>query len=219
MNPDTRKGLNLLPPEALLKTGEVDHADWNFRPILGSIIRIRYKLILSLLSGRRYRRLLEIGYGSGVFMPELARRCDGLYGIDVHQNQEAVVETLSRFNVVAGLFSGSAEAMPFESGHFDCVVTASTLEFIEDLDSACAEIRRILAPGGSFIAVMPGHSPLLDLELWALTGRSAKADYGDRRRLVIPTLLRHFTVQKKLTVPSIGNSVIGIYTALKLCPG
>ncbi|OGG46085.1 MAG: hypothetical protein A3F84_09875 [Candidatus Handelsmanbacteria bacterium RIFCSPLOWO2_12_FULL_64_10] len=218
MSPVISKELRLLPPETLLKTGEVDHADWNFRPLLGSIVRIRYKLILSLLSGRRYRRLLEIGYGSGVFMPELARHCDELYGIDVHQNQEAVVETLSRFDIVAGLFSGSAEAMPFDPDYFDCVVTTSTLEFIEDLDSACADIRRILKPGGSFIVVTPGHSPILDFGLWVLTGKSAKEDYGDRRRSVIPTLSRYFTVQKRLTVPPIGNSMIGLYTALKLCP-
>lgn len=218
MTPDTSKGLNLLPPEALLKTGEVDCADWNFRPVLGSIVRMRYKLILSLFSGRRFPRLLEIGYGSGVFMPELARHCDELSGIDVHQDHVAVMEMLSRFNVAATLFPGGAEVMPFRSDYFDCIVTTSTLEFIEGLDAACAEVRRILKPGGSLIAVTPGRSPIVDFGLWALTGRSAKEDYGHRRQSVIPTLLKHFAVRKKREFPSIGSSILCLYVALELCP-
>ena len=66
-----RLNLKLLPREALIQTGEVDHADWNYRPLLGMIQRLRFRLILRILAGRKYHRLLEIGYGSGVFMPEL----------------------------------------------------------------------------------------------------------------------------------------------------
>lgn len=219
MNPHPSRTLSLLPPEALFKTGEVDHADWNFRPFLGLIMRLRYKLVLSLLSGRRFHRLLEIGYGSGVFMPELARHCDELYGIDVHQNQATVTEMLSRFEIAAGLFSASAELMPFRADYFDCVVAVSTLEFIADLDAACAEIRRILRPGGSLIAITPGHSPIVDFGLWALTGKSAKADYGDRRQSVIPTLSKHFAIRQERRVPPLGNSALGLYVALELGPG
>ena len=75
----------LLPPSALVKTSDVDKAEWNFRPLLGIIQRLRFRMILSLLPKRRIGRLLEIGYGSGVFLPELSRRCDNLYGIDPHQ--------------------------------------------------------------------------------------------------------------------------------------
>ena len=210
------QGLRLLPPEALLKTGEVDHADWNYGRVLGVIIRARYKLVLSLLSTRRYGRLLEVGYGSGVFMPELARFCDELYGIDPHNMPQQVGELLASFDVAARLYSGCVEAMPFDGSFFDCIVAVSTLEFVSDLDAACEEIKRVLKPGAVLIVVTPGHSPVVDFGLKALTGKSATADFGDRRQTLIPTLLKHFVVEQRLTAPAHGSSIVHFYTALKL---
>src|SRR5258707_11683579 len=93
--------LRLLPEEILVKTGPVDHADWNYRPLLGSIQRSRFRLVLRLLDGERFARLLEIGYGSGVFLPELARRCDDLHGIDIHDEPERVAASLQKLDVKA----------------------------------------------------------------------------------------------------------------------
>jgi len=209
--------LRLLPPEALLKTSEVDHADWNHQPLRGTIMRLRPRLVLSLLARQRFRRMLEVGYGSGVFMPELARHCDELYGIDPHNQHQAVSEVLARFDVAARLFSGSVSSLPFGDQFFDCVVAVSTLEFVDDLEAACLEIKRVLKPEGWLIVVTPGCSPVVDFGLWVLTRESAKNDFGDRRRTLIPTLLKHFAVQRRLTIPPVGSSVICLYTALKLC--
>ncbi|MGB7925274.1 MAG: class I SAM-dependent methyltransferase [Pyrinomonadaceae bacterium] len=210
-----RQGLRLLPPDALLKTGEVDHADWNYRPLLGTISRTRFRLVVSLLD-QRMGRLLEVGYGSGVFMPELARFADELYGIDIHQMTEPVAASLARFNVNARLFSGSVEALPFDENFFDCIVAVSALEFVSDTAAACREIKRALKPGGALVVVTPGHSPLVDFGLKLLTGKSAKEDYDDRRQKLMPTLLEHFRIERELTSPAVGNSLVKLYTALRL---
>jgi ubiquinone/menaquinone biosynthesis C-methylase UbiE len=211
-----RQALRLLPPDALLKTGEVDHADWNYRRLLGTISRTRFRLVVSLFEAQPVGRLLEVGYGSGVFMPELARFADELYGIDIHQMTEPVAASLARFNVNARLFSGSVEALPFDENFFDRVVAVSALEFVSDTDAACREIKRTLKPGGALVLVTPGHSPLVDFGLKMLTGKSAQRDYDDRREKLMPTLLKHFSVERQLTSPAVGNSLIKLYTALKL---
>lgn len=211
-----RQSLRLLPPEALLKTGEVDHADWNYRRLLGTISRTRFRLVVSLLEAQPVGRLLEVGYGSGVFMPELARFSDELYGIDIHQMTGPVAESLARFNVNARLFSGSVEAMPFDDNFFETVVAVSALEFVSDMDAACRELKRVLKPDGALVVVTPGHSPLVDFGLKILTGKSAKQDYDDRREKLMPTLLKHFAVERQLTSPVVGNSLIKLYTALRL---
>lgn len=208
--------LKLLPPDALLKTGEVDHANWNYRPFLGAISRTRFRLALSLLPEQKVGRLLEVGYGSGVFMPELAERCEELYGIDIHPAPEQVMSTLARFNVSAKLYSGSVSAMPFADNFFDVVVAVSSLEFIEDLAAACLEIKRVLAPGGFLVAITPGHSPVVDFGLKVLTGKSAKDDFGDRRQMILPTLREHFTTAREIKSPALASSVVCLYTALKL---
>lgn len=209
-------GMKLLPPHALLKTGDVDHADWNHRPLLGIIARTRYRLALSLLPQARVGRLLEVGYGSGVFMPELARRCEELYGVDIHPMPQEVEGVLAGFNVAAHLYAASASALPFENEFFDCLVAISALEFVEELDRACVEFKRVLKPGGFLIVVTPGRSPLVDCGLKLLTGESAKKDYDNRRELLLPTLHRHFRVDKQRTSPALGGSMLRLYTALRL---
>lgn len=214
-----RGRLDLLPPEALIKTGRVDHADWNFRPLLGAISRLRFRLAALLLSGHPSHRLLEVGYGSGVFMPELARHCRELYGLDLHAQQQSVAEALARVGVAAHLSSGDVTAMPYADGFFDCVVAISTLEFVHDLGRAGVEIKRVLAPAGLFIAVTPGYSRLVDLGLTLLTGENPQADFGLRRRSVIPTLLNHFVAVRRLQAPSFGGPLVRFYTALGLRVG
>jgi len=208
--------MKLLSKELLIKTSEVDHADWNFSTLLGFIQRMRFNLLISLLSGHRFQRLLEVGYGSGVIMPELARYCDELYGIDLHHKEESVSEILAEFNLAVRLFHGNVTEMPFGNNFFDCIVTVSTLEFVEDIDTACREVKRILKPSGFFIVITPGYSRIVDFGLWALTGRKGKGVYGQRRQALISKLLGHFTLCKRLVAPSYLSPAICLYRGLKL---
>jgi SAM-dependent methyltransferase len=209
-------GLRVLPKAALIKTGPFDHADWNFRPLLGWIIRRRFKLILSLLPQKRVQRILEVGYGSGMFMPELVERCDELYGIDIHPMNQEVTDRLREFHVEAHLTSASAESIPFENDCFDYVVAMSSLEFVEDQELASQELQRVIKPDGRLIFVTPGHSPIVDFGLRVLTGKRADEAYGERRQSLISTLSKYFYVQGRVRFPSLLNSIICLYIALNL---
>lgn len=208
----------LLPPGSLVKTSGVDKAEWNFRPLLGMIQRLRFRLILSLLPDRHIGRLLEIGYGSGVFLPELAKRCDELYGIDPHRAAASVARNLAAHRVHAGLFSGSAIALPFQEASIDCLVAVSCLEYVEPFDHAVAEFRRVLKPGGSLVFVTPGNSPLLDAAHYLLTGCRAQEHYAGRRDRLIPTLLQQFTVQQEIRAPKMLSGVMMLYRAMRMGP-
>ncbi len=210
--------VQLLPVDALIATSEVDHADWNFRPVVGNVIRLRYAMLQRILAHRHFGKTLEIGYGSGVFMPQLARQTDHLYGIDPHPRCREVTEVLSRFGVSAELVTGSATQMPYPDQFFDCVLAASAMEFIDDLPQACREIRRVLRPQGVLAVVTPGESPLLDLGLKILTGASPKKDFGDRRKSIIPTLLEHFELRQRMDRPRYLHRVVRLYTAFELGP-
>ncbi len=210
--------LKLLPPESLIKTGPVDHADWNFRKDIGWIMRRRFHLVRRLLSGARFDRVLEIGYGSGVFMPELRSVCNELYGVDVHEQSRDVAETLLRFGVDAKLLSARASQVPVEDNFFDCVLAVSAIEFVDDLRATCREVGRILRPTGFFVMVTPGDSRLLDLGLKLATGESAKRDYGDRRAQVVPTVLEYFRLVEAKRFPRWAPRGLQLYRALKLAP-
>jgi SAM-dependent methyltransferase len=214
------KPLNLLPADLLVATSDVDHADWNFRPVLGWIERARYRLTLDLLGAGRFHRLLEIGYGSGIFFPELARHCDELYGIDTHKRAVDVARALRTVGVTAGLAEANATGLPFAAGALDCVVAVSVLEFVEGLDQAILEIRRILSPAGILVVVTPAHSRLADAGFKVLTGKRARDDFGERREATIPTIVRHFRVLEKKTFPPRWMQRVStcLYTGLKLQP-
>ncbi len=65
---------------------------------------------------------------------------------------------------------------------------------------------------------MPMHFVILALAILVPAGKSARTDYGDRRDHVMPTLVRHFTIQKVRKVPRLGSSIISLYTGLRLHP-
>ena len=207
--------MKLLDQELLVKTGPVDHADWNFRFPLGLVQRLRFRLALNLLP-KYSDHLLEIGYGSGVFMPSLAQRADHLHGVDVHPRADQVTQALSRVQVSARLHQSPAESLPFRNHTFDAVVAISALEFVSDLHQVCHEIKRTLKPGGVFVVVTPGHSALVDAGLRLLTGKSAQEDFGNRREAVIPILSKHFRVSQKLIFPPVVGALLPLYVALRL---
>jgi len=203
----------------LIRTGPVDHADWNFKPILGWIQQQRFRIALSLLPKDRVGRILEIGYGSGVFLPELSRHCEELHGIDPHRWNEEIAGELMKQGVTAQLRTGAAEALPFESESFDLAVAVSSLEFVADVSAACREIARVLKPSGSLILVTPGHSPVVDLGLRLLTGESAKKDYGERRQSLMTLVAEHFRVKERCLFPPVAGHMVCLYKGFRLQPG
>jgi SAM-dependent methyltransferase len=210
-------GPRLLPGDAVVDTGGTQHADWSYRPVLGGVMRRRHELALSLLPTRA-GRLVELGYGSGLLMPELATRCEELHGVDLHGQARAVEAALDRYGVTATLCTGDARAMPYRDGAFDCAVAESVLAHVDGLDAACAELHRVLRPDGVLVAVVPGHSVFVDAGLVLLTHARPATDFADRRDTVIPTLLRRFDVEMRTTLPRHGGRSLRLYTGLRLRP-
>ncbi len=183
--------------------------------MLGYIQRQRFFLIMKLLGSSHYENLLEIGYGSGVFVPQLAEFSRNIYGIDIHNQNELIMKTLQEYKIKSNLFCGSAEKMPFENDFFDGIISVSAVEFIDNLEAASFEIKRVLKKDGSLFIVIPGYSKILDFGLKVLTGKSAQDDYGDKRQKIIPVLSKHFKIKKSIVFPII-NFGIKLYTALQL---
>jgi len=209
--------MRLLKADLLIKTGEVDHADWNYRPFLGWIQRLRFKMVLSLLNKVQCHRILEVGYGSGIFLPELERHCEELFGIDIHNMPEEVQNVLlEKLNIRTSLFSTSIEKTNFPDNYFDHIVSISALEFVQNIDAACKEIRRILKPDGSLLVITPGHSKILDIGLKIITGESAKHDYDNRRELLLPTLMENFSITQSLIFPPVIGRIVPLYNGLRL---
>jgi ubiquinone/menaquinone biosynthesis C-methylase UbiE len=106
--------------------------------------------------------VLEVGYGSGIFLPELASRSRRLVGVDLHPGRDGVAEMLAKVGVDATLLHGSVLELPFADEEFNAVVCLSVLEHLRDLEGATGEIGRVLRPWGVAVLGFPVRNPITD---------------------------------------------------------
>jgi SAM-dependent methyltransferase len=152
-----------LPARHLVsKPAPDDPVDYYYRLPTARIYRARLRLALDLLGPEAYGAMLEVGYGSGIFLPELGRRSVRLAGLDLHSESARVSEMLTRLGISADLHEGSLFEMPFADEEFDALVCLSVLEHITELDAAFNEFRRVLKPGGIAVIGFPVRNPVTD---------------------------------------------------------
>lgn len=109
-------------------------------------------------------RALELGCGTGVFLPGLAAAvgpAGQVVGLDHNpgflEEARQRVETAGAGSVVT-LEAADAMRLPFPDASFDAVHVERVLMHLEDPDVALREVRRVLKPGGRFVAAEPDSS-------------------------------------------------------------
>lgn len=70
-----------------------------------------------------------------------------------------------RASRIGGAVIADEEALPFAPASFDLVVSGMALQWVNDLPGVFAQVRRILAPDGLFLACLPGGASLVELRV------------------------------------------------------
>jgi ubiquinone/menaquinone biosynthesis C-methylase UbiE len=115
--------------------------------------QVRLKLIKALGgSGRQsFGDALEIGSGTGYFSLNLLQlgAIERLTATDISPGMlKRLSATASGLGLEIETVETEAESLPFEDESFDLVFGHAVLHHIPDLESAFAEFRRVLRPGG-----------------------------------------------------------------------
>ena len=160
--------------------------------------RAAYLDLLGIAPGER---VLEVGFGSGAVLRELARRVapDGVaVGLDPSPHFLTIARELAERDGVAErieLHEGDARSLPFADAEFDAVLAVTVLSHVPEGERAIPELARVVRPGGrvgifdldadSFIVAHPDRD---------LTRRivAASTDYGMSNGLIgrwLPGLL------------------------------
>jgi ubiquinone/menaquinone biosynthesis C-methylase UbiE len=98
-------------------------------------------------------RVLEVGPGNGCFAARLSAALPDATVTTVDQSERFVELTRDR-GVESHL--GDVQDLPFADASFDVVAALWMLYHVPDIPRALAEIRRVLRPGGLFVAVTNG---------------------------------------------------------------
>jgi len=203
----------VLPEQAIVhKTSPGDPVDYYYHPIYGLIYRRRLTLALDLLGHGRTDRLLEIGYGSGILLPELSRRARRLDAVDRHEELDGVSRMLEVLGVEATIRVGDIYALPYGEGEFNAVVCLSVLEHLTDLDRACDEMYRVLAPNGVAVVGFPVANALTSA-LFRWLGYQASEIHPSSHTQILAALRRRFDLRHTARLPAIVPLSLGLYVA------
>jgi phosphatidylethanolamine/phosphatidyl-N-methylethanolamine N-methyltransferase len=100
-------------------------------------------------------RILEVGVGTGISLPDYAPDCR-LCGIDISEPmlrkaQERVAEL--KLSNVEGLWVMDAEHLSFPDGAFDVIVAQYVITTVPNPEATLDEFARVLKPGGEIVLV------------------------------------------------------------------
>ena len=112
------------------------------------------------------RRVLDVGTGTGLLLSGLKEvfPAASLFGIDLAFDMSRAARAKMPEEISANFLSADAEHLPFADGAFDLVISTSTFQWLNTLDSAFKESFRVLDPGGIFCFSLFGESTLHELK-------------------------------------------------------
>lgn len=126
--------------------------------------RQRNAWVVALLDVRSADRVLEVGFGPGLAIAELARRVTGgrVHGID---HSAVMVRRASRHNRAAiregrvELLHAPVDRLPAFDPPLDAVLAVNTTGFWPDPAQRLRDLRRVLRPGGRIALVSQPRCP------------------------------------------------------------
>jgi SAM-dependent methyltransferase len=125
---------------------------------------------------------VEIGVGTGRFAAPLEIK----RGIEPSRS---MAELARRKGIEVA--SGVAEKLPFKDGEFDFALMVTTVCFLDDMDLAFGEARRVLRPGGPFIIGFIDRESRLGREY--LKRRDKSAFYKDATFYSLNEIVEHLS--------------------------
>jgi len=109
------------------------------------VMRAEQSVVEPLLARARARRALDVGTGSGRYLPVLRSTGARVVGIDFS------MAMLAASDRAGALVCGDALGLPFRRGAFDLINASLMVGDVADLRAWACELARVLAPGAQLV--------------------------------------------------------------------
>jgi SAM-dependent methyltransferase len=119
------------------------------------------QVLLEFIGKENRHDVLEVGCGTGHWLSCLTQRGFNVTGLDFSR---AMLDIALRQVPQSRLVHGTAVALPFAAASFDRVFCINAFHHFPDKEGFIVETRRVLKPGGGFLAI--GLDPHTGLDRW-----------------------------------------------------
>jgi ubiquinone/menaquinone biosynthesis C-methylase UbiE len=115
--------------------------------------RGRARFVADLASLSSSDRVVDIGCGPGNSVRAAARRGASVIGVDPAKVMLGVARLVTRDRPNITWLQGTAENLPLPEHSATVVWSVATVHHWADIAAGLAEVRRVLSPGGRFLAI------------------------------------------------------------------
>lgn len=143
------------------------------------------RFAVDMLEVQKSERVLEVGFGPGVALGEIARVIGNGFAAGIERSPTMVRQASGRLRQRIGqgyveLKEGTAESVPYSDASFDRVLSVNTIYFWPDPRPELREMRRVLRPGGVLVLCFRGAVDEQDvLRIHGMPGSPSVVQLGE----------------------------------------
>jgi arsenite methyltransferase len=153
----------------------------------------RRRLVHEALDARPGERVLDVGCGPGFYVAELLERVGpggAVVGVDASPQMLGLAAHRCEGHGNVTFHEAPATSLPVGDESVDAALSVQVLEYVGDVDTALAEMRRVLRPGGRVV--------LWDVDWSTVTWHSTAPARMDRVLHAFDAHLTHPTLPRTL---------------------
>ena len=136
-------------------------------------------------------KILDLGCGAGVLTEQLIDRGLCVDSADMSQDMlDLAAQRLSRFpKERVNLFRADCEKLDIPDNSYDIVACIGVFGYIDEVDTAIQEIRRILRPNGKIVVSVRNHENLRVFDIFNWLNLSTFKQLEKRQKLTVTETL------------------------------